>query len=170
MIEGCDFAWDNNDPMTLHTYVRIQFVYIKNQRSFFSGFLMNRFKSMAWALRHSICPLVVSKCAFPGTQSFLCTNTENNTFSAPRPWWVGIRCGKPVIFSVAFFALLVQIFFSDYDKLSTLAYLISLDGFNLLLLLITLNLSVSFLFFHILGKCSKKKSLAINESSRNYMC
>ncbi len=62
-----------------------------------------------------------------------------------------------IIFSLAFIGLLVKIFFTETDKLKTLSSIFSMDGSNLLLLLIMLNLSVSFLFFHILKTCSQKK-------------
>lgn len=62
-----------------------------------------------------------------------------------------------IIFSLAFLGLLTKIFFSENDKIRSLSSLMSMDGFNLLLLLIILNLSVSFLFFHILKTCSQRK-------------
>lgn len=58
---------------------------------------------------------------------------------------------------MAFIALLGRIFFSETQNIETLNFLVSMKGFNLLLLLIILNLSVSFLFFHILKKLSQKK-------------
>ncbi len=62
-----------------------------------------------------------------------------------------------IIFTLAFIALLGRIFFSESQNIETLNFLISMKGFNLLLLLTILNLSVSFLFFHILKKLSQKK-------------
>tara|TARA_B100000401_G_scaffold409212_1_gene326546 strand:+ start:59 stop:985 length:927 start_codon:yes stop_codon:yes gene_type:complete len=70
-----------------------------------------------------------------------------------------------IIFSLAFLGLLTKIFFSENDKIRSLNSLMSMDGFNLLLLLIILNLSVSFLFFHILKTCSQRKVDFIQISS-----
>ena len=62
-----------------------------------------------------------------------------------------------IIFSLAFIGLLGKIFLSEAKYLETLNVLISMKGFNLLLLLIVINLTVSFLFFHVLKKFSQKK-------------
>jgi hypothetical protein len=62
-----------------------------------------------------------------------------------------------IIFSLAFIGLLGKILFTETGKLRALDSLFSIDGSNLFLLLIMLNLSVSFLFFHILKTCSQKK-------------
>lgn len=62
-----------------------------------------------------------------------------------------------IIFSLAFIGLLGKIFLSEGKYLETLNVVISVKGFNLLLLLIIINLTVSFLFFHILKKFSQKE-------------
>jgi len=46
-------------------------------------------QSIAWALRNSMCPFVVSKWEFPGRMSSALIKAENRTFSAALPWWVG---------------------------------------------------------------------------------
>ena len=53
-------------------------------------------QSRAVALRDSMCPLVVSKCELPGTMSPCFTRWLKRTFSAARPWCVGITYSKPV--------------------------------------------------------------------------
>ena len=66
---------------------------ISNWVSFASSIV----QSKAVALRLSICPFVVSKWELPGTMSPCFTKWENNTFSAARPWCVGITYSNPVI-------------------------------------------------------------------------